>query len=168
MGSTNTPATQSLRATDAPPSALFLGTTYAGHATRFASLQKYVETDPRLASTFRRVTGWKPGGPIEALRFVPRSVRGRTRATLEASAFARLPRPDVIWTSVTEVLTPFLWAQFGPLGRPLVLDIDSTWSQLDAMAEHYAGRQPRSGCLAWQARTRERLLFKRVSHFTPC
>lgn len=149
------------------PRVLFLGTTYAGHSTRFASLRKHVQSDERLTPRFREVSGWHHGSTLESLQFIPRAVRGRLRATMEASAFAQFPRPDVIWTSVTEVLLPFLWAHLGPLRRPLVLDVDSTWSQLNSMSEHYAGRPPRRGIVAWQAQQREKWLFSQPTQFTP-
>lgn len=147
--------------------ALFLGSAYAGHSTRFAALQRQVEADERFEPTFRRVSGWRDGGRLEALPLLPRAIRGRIRATLEASAFAAFPRPDVIWTSATQPVLPFLWAQAGPLRRPLVLDLDSTWSQLEAMSIDYKGRAPRTGLVKQQALARERMLFSRVSHFTP-
>jgi len=126
-----------------------------------------MEADHRFDAQFRKVTGWHPDGSLESSTWIPRPVRGRVRATIEAAPFAALPRPDVIWTSVTEVLGPYLWAQAGPMRRPLVLDLDSTWSQLDAMAPVYKGRTPREGVHRRQALLRERALFSRVTLFTP-
>lgn len=61
--------------------ALFLGTTYAGHATRFANLQHHVLEDGRLSADFRPVTGRKEGGLLERVPVV-RSVGGRARADM--------------------------------------------------------------------------------------
>jgi glycosyltransferase involved in cell wall biosynthesis len=149
------------------PRVLFLGSAYAGHATRFSALQQHASADPRIRPAFHRVTGWHEGGFLESLPLVPRSVRGRARATLEAALFATVPRPDVIWTSAAEVLTPYLWAQLGPLRRPLVLDLDATWDQLNQMAPAYKGRAPLTGPRAALARWRERALFANVALFTP-
>ncbi|MFN0147403.1 MAG: glycosyltransferase family 4 protein [Dehalococcoidia bacterium] len=149
------------------PRVLFLGSAYAGHATRFANLEAQARQDPRIRPTFRRVTGWRDGGMIERLPALPRGVRGRLRAVTEAAAFARLPRPDVTWTSVSEVLTPFLWAQLGPLRRPLVLDLDCTRDQLEAMAPIYFGRPPTDGLHRRLGQLQDRALRSTVTTFTP-
>lgn len=149
------------------PRALFLGTTYAGHGPRFESLLQSVEADGRMDATFRRVTGWREGGMIEALRFLPRGLRGRARATVEASAFATLPRPDVLWTSTVELAAPFAWAQLGPLRRPLIVDLDATWGQLETMAPEYDRRPTAKGLRRRFRQLREEAIWPRVSLFTP-
>lgn len=149
------------------PRVLFLGSTYAGHSTRFATLESAMSADSRLDADFRRVSGWKPGGAFERLPVLPRGLKGRLRAVREAAPFARFPRPDVIWTSATEALTPYLCAQVGPWRRPVVLDLDATWRQLDSMSEFYKGRAPKAGVqLALQQRLHSRILAT-VSLFTP-
>lgn len=155
------------RVEGARPRALFVGSTYAGHATRFANMERHVREDSRLQAEFVRVTGWKEGGAVERLTFIPPGARGRMRATFEAATFARVPRPDVVWTSASEVLTPYLWAQAGRWRRPLVLDLDATRDQLEKMAPYYKNRPPKSGAVDALARKRERLLWSRVSLFTP-
>src|SRR5713226_10563745 len=101
--------------------------------------------DSRIRPEYRTVSGWVDGGPLERLRFIPAGARGRMRAVVEAAAIARLPRPDVIWTSVDEVLAPYFWSQLGPLRRPLVLDLDSSPEQLEQDAQLYFGRAPHTG-----------------------
>jgi glycosyltransferase involved in cell wall biosynthesis len=149
------------------PSALFLGAEYAGHATRFRNLRDHAAADPRLHATFRSITGWRPGGLIERAPLLPGGLKGKARATWEARAFAAFPRPDVIWTSAAEVLVPFLWAQVGPLRRPLVLDLDATDDQNEAMAPVYAGRPPRTGLHRAFMRQRTRALYATASLFLP-
>ncbi len=149
------------------PQALFLGSAYAGHATRFANLERNVARDGRFDATFQRVTGWKHGGLIERATVFPKGLRGRVRATLEAASFARLPRPDVIWTSASEVLLPYAWAQAGCLRRPLILDLDATRTQIEEMAPHYGDGQRPGSFHDRFARSRERLLWSSVSLFTP-
>ena len=150
-----------------PPRVLFLGSAYAGHATRFANLERRARQDARIRPAFHRVTGWREGGMIERLPALPRGVRGRLRAVTEAAAFARFPRPDAVWTSVSEVLTPFLWAQLGPLRRPIVLDLDATRDQLEAMAPAYFGHPPAHGLHRRLGRLQDRALFAAVTTFTP-
>jgi glycosyltransferase involved in cell wall biosynthesis len=150
-----------------PPRVLFLGSTYAGHRTRLANLEQHLSHDNRIWAEFRRVSGWKEGGRIERLPLLSGGSRGRIRAVLEAGSFARLPRPDVIWTSAGEVVTPYLWSQIGPLRRPLVLDLDATWDQLEEMAAPYKGRPPASGMRRDGQALRHSLLWRSVSVFTP-
>lgn len=146
--------------------ALFVGSEYAGHKTRFLNLRATVEREGSLDARFVSITGRKAGGLIERMP-LPRAVRRRLRPTLEAAPFATLRRPDVIWTSATEVLTPFLWAQAGPLRRPMVLDLDCTDDQLEEMAELYFARPPKSGFARWIARRQERLLWGATTVFAP-
>jgi glycosyltransferase involved in cell wall biosynthesis len=149
------------------PHCLFLGRLYAGHRTRFLNLRAHTEHDARIKSTYRDVSGWIDGGVVERLPVVPAGVKGRLRATLEASAFATFPRPDVVWSAIGEAALPYLWAEIGPLRRPLVLDLDWTLEQQEQMAPIYYGRPARQGAsLAW-ARLRERAFWSRVTVFTP-
>jgi len=150
-----------------PLRALFLGVTYAGHRTRFQNLRLHTEHDPRLLPDYREVDGWKPGGLVERLRVLPAPVRGRARAIAQSAAFARLPRPDVIWSSVVEVLTPHLWAQLGPLRRPVVLDLDWTFDQGEAFAPVYFGRPPRTGLRRALGLWQEHALWRGVAMFLP-
>jgi glycosyltransferase involved in cell wall biosynthesis len=94
-------------------------------------------------------------------------MRGRIRATAEARSIARLPRPDVIWTSASEVIVPYLWALSGPLRRPLVLDLDATVEQIEEMAPQYFDRPSRVGLRMWMSSTIQRLLWSKVTLFTP-
>ncbi len=149
------------------PRVLFLGLTYAGHETRFANLESVAGSDERISASFRRVSGWKSDGLLERLPLLPVGIRGRLRATAEASAYARLPRPDVVWSSVSEVLTPFLMANTGPFRRPLVLDLDCTLGQLEQMAPDYFGRPSRSGTRIAFSHWNERRLWKHVTKFLP-
>ena len=146
--------------------ALFLGTTYAGHATRFANLQHHVLKDGRLSADFRPVTGWKEGGLLERIP-VPRSIRGRARATAEASVFARVPRPDVIWSSASELLSPFMWIQVGRWRRPLVVDLDATPLQMEGMAPTYFGRPPKNRFGRSLVNWRESVVRSGTTIFTP-
>ncbi len=73
------------------PRALFLGLTYAGNHTRFLNLRHDVEHEERIRPEFSSVTGWKEGGLIERMSFLPHGVRGRARGVIEASALARFP-----------------------------------------------------------------------------
>jgi glycosyltransferase involved in cell wall biosynthesis len=150
-----------------PPRVLFLGSTYAGHKTRFANLERHLQHDDRISSEFGSVSGWKVGGLIEGASFIPRGLRGRIRGFMEAAPFAQVPRPEVIWTSAGEVITPYLWSQIAPLRRPLVLDLDATWDQLEEMAPHYKGRPPASGMRREAQAFRHSLLWRSVSLFTP-
>ena len=149
------------------PRVLFLGTTYAGQATRFANLRANVEADGRVVSSFRSVTGWREGGAFERMPLLPRAVRGRMRAVAEASPFAQLPRPDAIWLSAPEVATPYAWAQLGRWRRPVVLDLDATPQQLDDMARAYFGRPGKRGFRRLAAHFNERLLRPSISAYTP-
>ena len=149
------------------PNVLFLGVTYAGHATRFANLQANLQDIPDIHPSFHSVTGWKEGGLIERSPFLPRSMRGRLRAVAEARPFAALPRPDAIWLSAPEVVLPYLWSQLGRLRRPLILDLDATRAQLDRMSRWYFNRPPREGLRAHFEAANERLLRSSTVLFTP-
>jgi glycosyltransferase involved in cell wall biosynthesis len=149
------------------PRVLFLGKLYAGHRTRFRNLRAHTERDPRIRPCYRDVSGWVEDGSIERLPLIGDGLKGRLRGAVEASALARMPRPDAIWTSAGEVLLPFLWSQVGPLRRPMVLDLDWTLAQQEAMAPHYFGRPPKTGPRRTLARLQERLLWSRVTVFTP-
>jgi glycosyltransferase involved in cell wall biosynthesis len=149
------------------PRALFLGLAYAGHRTRFENLQAHTAGDARIRPRYRAVTGWQPGGRIERLPGLPAGVKGRVRATLEASALASLPRPDVVWSSVAQVAAPFVWAEVGPLRRPRIQDLDCTFDQLEELAPIYYNRPPHSGWRRRSGRLMERALFRNVTLFTP-
>jgi glycosyltransferase involved in cell wall biosynthesis len=161
------PASEDAIAPSRPLRALFLGVTYAGHRTRFQNLRRHTERDRRLLSDYREVDGWKPGGLVERIGMLPASARGRARAVAQSAAFARLPRPDVIWSSVVEVLTPHLWSQVGPLRRPVVLDLDWTFDQGEAFAPVYFGRPPRTGLRRAVGRWQEHALWGGVAMFLP-
>lgn len=149
------------------PSALFFGSEYAGHKTRFSTLRESVEADGRLAYQFRALTGWHDQGLVERLPVVPRAIRGRLRAFTEAAHYATFPRPDVVWTSARTETAPFAWAQFGPFHRPTVVDLDATGVQLESMAQGYFGRRPRSGIRARASRLQQSLAWKGATFFTP-
>ncbi|MCC7362936.1 MAG: glycosyltransferase family 4 protein [Dehalococcoidia bacterium] len=151
----------------AQPRALFVGSMYAGWRTRQLNLEENVARDGRLDADFRHVTGWRAGGLIERLPVIPAGVRGRGRAMLEASAFARLPRPDVVWTSASELLFPYLWTQAWPLGRPLVVELDWTVEQRELFAPAYYGREPRTGLRRRLSEWQQRKVFDAVSLFAP-
>jgi glycosyltransferase involved in cell wall biosynthesis len=144
---TPTFATRTRRAGEPlPPRVLFVGTLFAGHRTRFMNLRAHSIDDPRIRPEYAVVSGWNEGGVIERLGFLPRTIRGRVRAVAEARSLARMPRPDVIWTSAGgRLLTAYAWAQIGPLRRPLVFDTDSSPRQWLQDAELYLGRHQRSG-----------------------
>ena len=154
---------------DQIPRVLFLGSTYAGHKTRFLNLETYSREDPRIKPRYRRVTGWIEGGRLESLPLVPKAMKGRARAVLEAAALAAFPRPDVIWMdeSAGQAAPLYLWSQLGPLRRPLVLDLDWTLEQQEALAPVYFGRPPKRGVRRAQARLQERALWSAVTLFTP-
>ncbi len=156
-----------MSATGRAPQVLFLGSMYAGHSTRFLNLEAHTKHDPRIRPTYRRVTGWVDGGTIERLPLLPAALKGRARAALEASAFATLPRPDVIWSSAREAVAPYLWTQLGGLRRPLVLDFDWTLEQQEALAPIYFGRPSKRGIRLAIARLQERFLWRSVTIFTP-
>lgn len=149
------------------PSVLFLGLTYAGHETRFLNLQAHTTRDPRIRPSYHRVSGWRDGGWIERVPLLPPAVKGRVRATLTSAAIARLPRPDVIWTSVGESTTPYLWSQIGPIRRPIVRDLDCTLAQQEAHAPIYFRRPAKRGPRMALARLQERLLWRYVTLFLP-
>src|SRR5687768_9803103 len=89
----------------------FLGLTYAGHRTRFSNLRSHVEQSSRVSTCFREVTGWKEGGLLERLPLVPQNMKAYLRGYIEAAPVARIPRVDIIWTSATEAIVPYLWLQ---------------------------------------------------------
>jgi glycosyltransferase involved in cell wall biosynthesis len=150
----------------ARPRALFVGSTYAGHRTRFLNLRAHTEGDPRIEASYRIVDGWREGGLIERLAPVPAAVRGRARALVDGAGLAALPRPDVIWTSAgDELLAPYAWAQLGPLRRPLVMDMDATPSLLERYAEVYFRRPPKRGVSRRLLELRERLAYRTVTLF---
>lgn len=140
--------------------------TYAGWSTRQANLERHVRDDGRLDAEFHRVDGSVATGLIERLP-VPTRVRGNVRVTLQARPLARLPRPDVIWTSGRELLLPYLWAFTGRLRRPLVVELDWTLRQQEEMAPWYYDRPARSGPSLALALARQGAVFSRVDLFTP-
>lgn len=149
------------------PQVLFLGSQYAGHATRFANLRSHALQAHSLRCEFRTVTGWRPDGRLERLPLVPAGLKGRLRAVSEASAVARMVRPDAIWTSCREELAPFAWAQWGRLNRPMVLDLDATDAQLESMAMAYFGRAPKRGLRRKISSAIETLVYQQATVFTP-
>ena len=149
-----------------PPRVLFLGMTYLGWAPRFRSLVANTCNDPRIRPTYAPITGWQQGGCIEWLP-LPETLKGRARTLLEAAPFAKLPRPDVIWTSAPAPLLPYLWAQLGPLHRPVVLELDWTFEQQEAWAGPYFGRRPKHGLRRAAARLADRAVRGQISLFTP-
>jgi len=160
-------AVQARRRHDAASRVLFLGSLYAGHRTRFFNLKKHTQEDPRIHARYREISGWRDGGLIESARFLPGGVRGRARALLESLPVAGMPRPDVIWTSGLEAIAPLLATQRGPLRRPLLLDLDSTVSQLESMAEHYFNRPAKRGASLKLAHLFERLVWNQTTRFLP-
>lgn len=149
------------------PRALFLGSLYAGHSTRFMNLRSHIESDERIEGEFHGVSGWKDCGRIERLPVLPHALKGRLRAVSQAAVFGRLSRPDVIWTSCGAEITPFAWAQMGPFRRPLIFDLDATYAQLEEMAEVYWERPARSGLRGSQGKMLDAIHRRGVSLFTP-
>lgn len=158
---------EALRPDGAGPRVSFVGSGFAGHATRFRNLRSAVVEDARLAATFHEVTGWNDGGVIERMPIISRPVKGRVRGVLETSRVARVPRPDALWTSVREELMPFFWAQRGPFRRPMLYDLDCTDTQLEEMSWDYFGRRPKQGLRRTQARICERIVQSQVTLFAP-
>lgn len=148
------------------PRVLFLGCTYAGHHTRFLNLVAHSRLDSRIRPRYHCVTGWSPGGSIERLRLLPAGLRGRARSVLEAAAFASFPRPDVIWSSVGDIIGPYLWSQAGRFRRPVVFDLDWTFEQQELLAPIYFDRPSRRGVLRALGLLRERVIWKQVTVFT--
>jgi glycosyltransferase involved in cell wall biosynthesis len=149
------------------PRVLFLGTTYAGHAVRFANLEAHARGDARTRPTFKRITGWRENELLERIPYVPAGVKGRVRALMEAAPFATLPRPDVIWCTGAGVMAPYLWAQLGRLRRPIMLNLDATVELLEAMAPIYHRRPRRTGLAYRGARLIEQALWRTVTVFAP-
>jgi len=150
------------------PRALFLGSGFAGHRAWFELLRSEVERDGRLDARFALVTGWRPGGRIEALTALPRVVRSRARVLSEVAALATFPRPDVIWTSApAPLLLPFLWSQLGPLRRPMVVQMDWTREQQESMAPHYFHRAARPPLVTSALSMVDRQLYARATFVAP-
>ena len=152
---------------DPRPSVLFLGSTYAGHATRFANLRRHAQDDPRIRPSFRAISGWNERGLLERTPLVPAGLKGRARAVFEARPMAMLPRPDVIWTSGGEELAVYAPLQRGPWRRPVIFDLDATDAQLESMAPHYFHRPPKTGLRRKLSQLQERLVWSPVTLFTP-
>jgi glycosyltransferase involved in cell wall biosynthesis len=146
---------------------LFVGSTYAGHASRLSTLRDEIATDDRLRATFRSIRGWNERGMMERLPAVPRGLKGRLRPLVDARALAAWPRPDAIWTSGREELAPWLAMQPPWSTRPLVYDLDATDGQLEGMAPWYFGRAPKTGWRRTLAHVQERAIWNRVTLFTP-
>lgn len=140
---------------------------YAGNGTRFLNLQRNTRDDLRIRPIYHQVRGWSENGLIERVPVLPDGLKGRARGVLDASVVAMLPRPDVIWSAAAEVVVPHLWAQMGPLRRPLVLDLDSTLEQQEAMAPVYFRRPSKRGARLFVARMVERVLWSRTTLFLP-
>jgi glycosyltransferase involved in cell wall biosynthesis len=149
------------------PHVLFLGSTFAGHRTRFLNLEAHSRDDPRLIATYRRVTGWAPGGLIERSPLLPANAKGRVRTALQCAPIAALPRPDIIWTSAGLAALPFLAIQRGRWRRPVIRDLDWTLEQQEELAPIYYGRPARRGLALRRARFLERLVDRNVTVFTP-
>ncbi|MBF6599303.1 MAG: glycosyltransferase family 4 protein [Dehalococcoidia bacterium] len=145
------------------PRILFVGSGFAGNMTEFLNMREYVEHDDRIEPVFALVSGYREGGLIERLGFAPSSLRYRLRALCEGMAMAQIPRPDAIWFAASVPITPYLWAQIGPLHRPLVLDTDSTSEQREAWAPEYYGRPPRRGLHRAIDAWHERFAWRRAS-----
>ncbi len=149
------------------PRVLFVGSTYAGHQTRFANLREYMRNELRLDSTFVEVTGWRPGGFFERIPGAPKGLKGRIRSAWDARSLAQFPRPDVIWTSATDAASWYAWANTGPFRVPVIYDTDASYAQLNAMSREYYNREPTTGS-AFRIRARlERRLLKQVTIATP-
>ncbi|MEO6044999.1 MAG: glycosyltransferase family 4 protein, partial [Tepidiformaceae bacterium] len=152
---------------DPRPSVLFLGSTYAGHATRFANLRRHAQDDARIRASFRTISGWNERGLLERTPLVPAGLKGRARAVFEARPMVSLPRPDVIWTSGGEELAVYAPLQLGPWRRPVIFDLDATDAQLESMAPHYFHRPPKTGFRRKLSQLQERLIWSPVTLFTP-
>jgi glycosyltransferase involved in cell wall biosynthesis len=150
----------------AVPRVLFLGLGYAGHRTRFLNLRDHTARDARIEASYAEVTGWHPSGRLERMPLLPSTIKGRLRALAEASAIAKFPRPDVIWTSALEVVMPHLWTQLGPNRRPFVFDLDCTFDQLEDQAPVYFERPARSGIRRHVLQAMERCVWSTVTKFT--
>lgn len=149
------------------PRVLFVGSTYAGHRTRFENLQDHIKDVAHFDATFVEISGWQEGGRLERLSVVPQGIKGRGRSAWEARSLARMPRPDVIWTSAADVAPLYLWANAGPLHAPLIFDTDASYKQLNLMAPEYFNREPSKG-LAFNVRARmEKVLLQRATVVTP-
>ena len=134
---------------------------------RFMNLRGHVSTDGRLDAEFHGVSGWNECGRIERLPVLPHGLKGRLRAVAEASHLGRLNRPDVIWTSCGNEITPFAWAQVRPLRRPLIYDLDATYAQLEEMAPTYWDRPARTGVRLSQGKVLDAIHRRGVTLFTP-
>lgn len=148
------------------PQVLFLGLDFLGHRTRFMNLRRHAEPDPRIAADFRWVRSWSDTGRIR-IGPLPVWFSWRYRAYAGAACVARFPRPDVIWTNAAKELALYAWAGWGPMRRPLVLDLDATPAQYEAMAPTYRGAEPREGPQWWVYQAWHRLAWSAVTHFAP-
>ena len=153
--------------TTRPPRIIFLGSEYAGHHTRFSNLRAHATADQTIRPIFKSVTGWVEDGMVERLPMIGRRFAGRLRAVMETSALARLPRPDAIWMSVCREALPYTAFQFGPLRRPVVLDLDWTAQQQEELAPVYFGRRSKSGWRMSISRLMERAVWRYVTIFNP-
>lgn len=149
------------------PRVLFLGSGYAGHRTRFENLRAHTEDDPRIRPDYRLVSGWREGGRIERLPFASRAAKGRIRATVEAAAFLRVPRPDVIWTAALTAVRPWAAGHAGPLRRPLILDEDCAIEARDMWAEVYWNRSPHRGLKRRAQDWLDQRLLNQATFWTP-
>lgn len=146
---------------------LFIGSAYAGHRTRFMNLVEHMERERRFESEFVAVTGWREHGWFERLPGIPGGVKGRVRSLWQGRAFARMPRPDIIWTSAWDVAPYYLWTQMARWRTPIVLDTDASFAQLNAMAPYYKGRPPLAGRRLAARLWLERQLLERTTVATP-
>ncbi len=148
------------------PTALFLGRLYAGHETRFQNLQMHTAHDARINGRFEGVKGWNSQGLIERMSVLPQSIRGRMRAFAESASLATFDG-DLIWTSVIETGAPFLLSRLRGRSCPLVLDLDSTTTQLESMAPLYFKRKSKTGAHLALSLFLERCVWQRTSRFLP-
>ncbi|MBO0746026.1 MAG: hypothetical protein J2P43_13475, partial [Candidatus Dormibacteraeota bacterium] len=154
------------RAGDEQPRVLFVGVSYLGHRTRFMNLRAHVEPDDRIRARFDLVTRWSETGRVR-IGPLPAGLSGRVRAFAGARSLGRVPRPDVVWTNAANELAVYAWAGWGPLRRPLVLDLDGTPAQLEQMAPIYRGDTPRQGLAWWTRQAWQHAAWSAVTHFAP-
>lgn len=151
---------------DEPPRVQFVGVSYLGHRTRFMNLQTHVGPDQRIRARFDLVTRWSESGQVRIGR-LPAGLSGRLRAFWGARSLGRVPRPDLVWTNAANELAVYAWAGWGPLRRPVVLDLDGTPAQLEEMAPVYRGDAPRQGPARWTRRAWQQVAWSAVTHFAP-
>src|SRR5579875_577650 len=150
-----------------PPRVLFLGSAFAGHNTRFLNLKAHSEHDARICPMYRQVTAWVEGGALERLPLLPKGLKARARMVLQGAPLASLPRPDAIWYAGGPAGLPYIWAQLGPLRRPLIVDLDWTFEQQEALAPLYFNRPGHRGARYILARFASEAVGRSATLFTP-